>query len=531
VTLNELANAHEDVEAGGLDGTIVCQPFGPMGQKKDDFTEGEYSMAEYDDGSVFGKRHGSVIQSSFLDDGSIMQREDNDEDEYDEADDAFTHTEFDESHMDENGNENRPSPISEGRNDTDDTEHYSIPTRIETEDISGNYASPSSRQPPTSSRKDKDHFSIGDDDTEVRSIRSNYHALERKKSAPPGKEVDDFSFYTIEPPKSEEPTIVEEETKLGDDVSYDTRGAETRSYGDQMSYDDSRVYDDTDNDGYNQYDEPRKQNGRRTPYDENKYTVAKVGPQKGNKKKKGNFLASFFENRRKKNATSQIIRELEEIGNRKNSKRHLLPKYNNKPIKNLPTKPTYDKPPNNSRYPEEEWDQRQDDEYDRGYGDNRSGRDRPSPRRERAQSTGPSRRNNSRSRSNSRPRYRNSSVDPSRRYDNADRAVNPTKLMANSEDEDSRTGGPPLRDVRRSSNKRPPRYDDQRNHAERPPRDQSMQRRTSSAPTGENGRRQRSRSRSASRTRSGTTNDGNRYSSRQNERPQSIRSNRTPETY
>lgn len=50
ITLDEVANAHLDLEAGGVDGTIVCLPFGPEGMETSVKETGQDQITVYDDG-------------------------------------------------------------------------------------------------------------------------------------------------------------------------------------------------------------------------------------------------------------------------------------------------------------------------------------------------------------------------------------------------------------------------------------------------------------------------------------------------
>ena len=71
ITLNEVANAHLDLEAGGVDGTIVCLPFGPEGNKTDVKETGQDQITVYDDGiEVHQSLIGGTLPSMF---GKVMK--------------------------------------------------------------------------------------------------------------------------------------------------------------------------------------------------------------------------------------------------------------------------------------------------------------------------------------------------------------------------------------------------------------------------------------------------------------------------
>jgi NADPH:quinone reductase-like Zn-dependent oxidoreductase len=71
VTLDEVANAQLDLEVGGIDGSIICLPFGPEGKKISSREVGEDLITEYEDGiEVRQSIVGGQIQSLF---GKVMK--------------------------------------------------------------------------------------------------------------------------------------------------------------------------------------------------------------------------------------------------------------------------------------------------------------------------------------------------------------------------------------------------------------------------------------------------------------------------
>ena len=71
VSLNEVANAHLDLEGGGIDGSIVCLPFGPEGKKLSSRDSEQDQIIEYEDGvQVRESLLGGQIKSMF---GKVMK--------------------------------------------------------------------------------------------------------------------------------------------------------------------------------------------------------------------------------------------------------------------------------------------------------------------------------------------------------------------------------------------------------------------------------------------------------------------------
>lgn len=71
VTLDEVANVHLDLEVGGIDGSIICLPFGPEGKKIGAREVGEDLITEYEDGiEVRQSIVGGQMQSLF---GKVMK--------------------------------------------------------------------------------------------------------------------------------------------------------------------------------------------------------------------------------------------------------------------------------------------------------------------------------------------------------------------------------------------------------------------------------------------------------------------------
>lgn len=71
ITLDEVANAQLDLEAGGIDGTIVCLPFGPEGKKINVTETGQDQTTEYEDGiNVRRSLIGGALPSLF---GKVMK--------------------------------------------------------------------------------------------------------------------------------------------------------------------------------------------------------------------------------------------------------------------------------------------------------------------------------------------------------------------------------------------------------------------------------------------------------------------------
>lgn len=71
VSLNEIANAHLDLEAGGIDGSIICLPFGPEGKQLSSRDSEQDHIIEYEDGvQVREGLLGGQIKSMF---GKVMK--------------------------------------------------------------------------------------------------------------------------------------------------------------------------------------------------------------------------------------------------------------------------------------------------------------------------------------------------------------------------------------------------------------------------------------------------------------------------
>jgi NADPH:quinone reductase-like Zn-dependent oxidoreductase len=71
VTLDEVANVHLDLEAGGIDGTVICLPFGPEGTETNVSDEGQDQITTYDDGIRLRKSMiGGTLPSIF---GKVMK--------------------------------------------------------------------------------------------------------------------------------------------------------------------------------------------------------------------------------------------------------------------------------------------------------------------------------------------------------------------------------------------------------------------------------------------------------------------------
>ena len=71
VSLNEVANAHLDLEAGGIDGSIICLPFGPEGKQLSSRDSEQDHIIDYEDGvQVRESLLGGQIKSMF---GKVMK--------------------------------------------------------------------------------------------------------------------------------------------------------------------------------------------------------------------------------------------------------------------------------------------------------------------------------------------------------------------------------------------------------------------------------------------------------------------------
>jgi NADPH2:quinone reductase len=71
VSLNEVANAHLDLEAGGIDGSIICLPFGPEGKQLSSRDSEHDHIKDYEDGvQVRESLLGGQIKSMF---GKVMK--------------------------------------------------------------------------------------------------------------------------------------------------------------------------------------------------------------------------------------------------------------------------------------------------------------------------------------------------------------------------------------------------------------------------------------------------------------------------
>mmetsp|Transcript_12744 Transcript_12744/g.23887 ORF Transcript_12744/g.23887 Transcript_12744/m.23887 type:complete len:892 (-) Transcript_12744:16-2691(-) len=71
IKLDEVANAHLDLEVGGIDGTIICLPFGPEGKRVSSREAGDDLIIEYEDGlEIRQSIVGGQLQSLF---GKVMK--------------------------------------------------------------------------------------------------------------------------------------------------------------------------------------------------------------------------------------------------------------------------------------------------------------------------------------------------------------------------------------------------------------------------------------------------------------------------